>query len=248
MALAFLIGSAAVGCALKKPPAAPIASSEGELRAELAALRARTDDLERKVATLGKRVGSPRSTARSIEQRLAPIEDRLGLADQGRTADDAPRATGPPRAAPSAAPSAAPELDVDGLQRELSRDLPSDYRHGLMLVREGAYEQAIPALREFVRARNGLAYLAGAQYWIGQAYMQLGQFYQAILAFTEVQQRFARGDYAPAAGFASGVAFLQLGNASEARRAFEKVTVEYPGAPEAAKARARLTALADRQA
>lgn len=244
VALAILVGSVAAGCALKKPPSAAAASSEGDLRAELVAMRARTDELERKVAALGKRVGSSRTgTSRSLEQRLAPIEDRLGLTEQGRTVDDAQRATMLPRSVPSAAP----ELDVDGLQRELSRDLPGEYLHGLMLVRDGAYEQAIPALREFVRARNGSAYLAGAQYWIGQAHMQLGQFYQAILAFTEVQQRFARGDYAPAAGFASGVAFLQLGNASEARRAFEKVTVDYPGAPEAAKARARLTAL-DRKA
>jgi tol-pal system protein YbgF len=138
----------------------------------------------------------------------------------------------------------APELDVEGLQRELGRQLSSDYRRSLTLLHDGAYEQAITALREFRRTSTGSAYLAGAQYWLGQAHMQLGQCYQAILAFTEVRQRFAHSEYAPAAAYATGLAFLQLGNTSEARRAFEKVISDSPGSPEAARAQARLTALA----
>jgi tol-pal system protein YbgF len=239
--LLVLVSGAVAACAAKKPPPT-IAPPDAELRAALASLSARTDELERKVAALGKRVGTPRAAgaSRSLEQRLAAIEDRLDAGEQSRTAGEV-RSAPPPRPAPTAAP----ELDVDGLQRESARELPSAYQHGLTLVRDGAYDQAIQALREFARARNGSAYVAGAHYWIGQAHMQLGQFYQAILAFTEVQQRFAGSAYAPAAGLASGAAFLQLGNASEARRAFERVTLDYPDSPEAVKARARLAELAD---
>jgi tol-pal system protein YbgF len=239
--LMVLASSAVPACAVRKPPATPSAAVD----AELTALRGRTDELERKVAALAKRVGTPRGPAppRALEQRLTAIEDRLGEPDRSRARIGAKGGATSPRPAPSAT---VPELDVEGLQRESSRELPAEYRHGLTLIREGAYAQAIPALREFVRARNTSAYVGGAQYWIGQAHMQLGQYYQAILAFTEVQQRFARSDYAPAAGFASGLAFLQLGNASEARRAFENVSVAYPDSPEAAKARGRLGALADR--
>jgi tol-pal system protein YbgF len=149
-----------------------------------------------------------------------------------------------PRAAsPTPAPTALPELDVEGLRREGSRQLPSGYERGIALLRDGEYDEAIRAMRDFVRAKHDSPFVTGAHYWIGQAHMQLGQFYQAILAFTDIQQRAPQSEYAPAASLASGAAFLQLGNVTEARRAFERVVAENPGTPEAARATARLQTL-----
>ncbi len=62
-----------------------------------------------------------------------------------------------------------------------SRQLPGGYERGLAFVRDGAYEEAIQALRDFVRAKHGSPFVAGAYYWIGQSHAQLGQPYQAIL-------------------------------------------------------------------
>jgi len=234
--LAILVWSALPGCALRKPASA--VQRDADLRAELTALRTRTEELERKVAALGKRVGTPQTTtgARSLEQRLQAIEGRQASTRESRHANESGR--------PRPAPTVAPELDVEGLQRELGRELPAAYRRALTLLRDGASEQAIAALRELRRTTTDAAQLAGLQYWLGQAHMQLAQCYQAILAFTEVRQRFARTEYAPAAAYASGVAFLQLGNTSEARRAFEKVIAEHGGSPEAARAQSRLQSLA----
>jgi tol-pal system protein YbgF len=219
------------------------------LTAQVAALQAKVAELDGKVATLGKRVGSvpnPKVAQRNLEQRLNPIEERLGLIEQVREPDEhGPDPLPTPRALvePRPSPASGPELDLDGLRRESSRQLPSGYGRGLALLRDGDYEGAIQAMRDFMRAKHTSPFVAGANYWIGQSHLQLGQFYQAILAFTEVQQRFARSEYAPASGFASGSAFLQLGNVSEARRTFEKVAAEYPAAPEAAKATLRLRTL-----
>ena len=218
------------------------------LRERVAALEARVGQLEEKVGALGKRLGSAAGARRSVEQRLVPIEQRLGMIEQERDdAGDATRVPGASSAARTALPTPRPtpllELDADGLHRESARDLPAGYRRGLDALRAGAYEDAIRTLRDFVRAKHGSPFAIGAQYWIGEAYMQLGQFFQAILAFTDVQQRAPDGAYAGRAGLASGVAFLQLGNGSEARRAFEKVIADVPGTPEAAKARTRLADL-----
>ncbi len=207
-------------------------AEHSRLRQEVVALETKVRELEGRLATFGKRVGAARKTVREAEPTESPTLD----------------VTVTPRAAtPTPVPTRLPELDVDGLRRESSRQLPSGYRRGIDLVRSGEYEDAIRVLREFVRAEHGSPYVAGAHYWIGQAHVQLGQSYQAILAFTDVQQRAPRSALAPAAGLAAGVAFLELGNVTEARRAFERVVADYPSAPEAAKAGARLRDL-DRRA
>jgi hypothetical protein len=111
-----------------------------ELRAEVAALRTRMQELEGKVAALGKRVGA---------QRTKPLErgaERPGAVGpsphEERTAPPAP-------ATPS--PAALPDLDLDGLRREGARQLPASYQRGLELLRGGAYEQSIQSMRVFIR-------------------------------------------------------------------------------------------------
>lgn len=223
----------AAGCTLPARTAT-LEREQQRLRETVTTLETRVQELEGRLAKLGKRVdGSPKRLSREV---VDPIETRVPDAT-----------TTPPIATPTPAPRAAPELDVDGLRRESARQLPAAYRRGVDLVRAGQYEEALRVLRDFVRAEHASPSVAGAHYWIGQAHMQLGQFYQAILAFTDVQQRAPRSSLAPAAGLASGLAFLELGNVSEARRAFERVVAEYPNAPEAAKATARLREL-DRRA
>lgn len=224
---------AVAGCTLPARTAT-LEREQQRLRETVTTLEGRIQNLEDRLATLGKRVnGSTRKQTKDVGE---PVETRV------------PDATTTPRATtPTPAPKIAPELDLDGLRRESSRQVPAAYRRGIDLVRAGEYEDAIRVLRDFIRAEHGSPSVAGAHYWMGQAYMQLGQFYQAILAFTDVQQRAPRSSFAPAAGLASGIAFLELGNVSEARRAFDRVVAEHPKAPEAAKAATRVRAL-DRRA
>ncbi len=221
------------GCAASPSRIATLERRQGEMGTEVAALQKKVAELDGRLATLGKRLGAlqaPKAAQRDLEQRPEPRAER-------------PRETPSARVPVVVRSPAAPELDVDGLSRESSRQLPAGYQHGLELLRQGAYEQAIQAMRDFIRAKHTSPFVPGAQYWIGQAHLQLGQYYQAILAFTDMQQRFPRDDHAPAAAYGNGLSFLELGNASEARRAFERVIADYPGTPQAAKAEGRLREL-----
>jgi len=220
----------AAGCTVPARTAT-LERDQARMREELAALQAKVTELEGKVATVNKRVAAGpagKGTARSERE------------PERRTPESA---LSPQAPSTTPVPTALPELDIEGLQREASRQLPGGYEHGIALLRDREYEESIRVMRDFVRTKHGSPFVIGAHYWIGQAHMQLGQFYQAILAFTDVQQRAPRSEYAPAAGLASGAAFLQLGNVTEARRAFERVVAENPGTPEAARATARLQAL-----
>jgi tol-pal system protein YbgF len=248
MMLALLL--ALGGCAAYPARIATVERRQAELGTETAALQKKVADLDARLAALAKRLGAlqaSKTPQRDLDQRPSQIEGRLGVGEQEQPQEprrERPRET-PDGRLPVVvqSPVPAPELDVDGLNRESSRQLPGGYQRGLELLRQGAYDQAIQSLRDFMRARHTSPFVPGAQYWIGQAHMQLDQFYQAILAFTDVQQRFPRDDYAPPAAYAAGLAFLQLGNASEARRAFERVIADHPGTPQATKAEGRLREL-----
>ena len=110
-------------------------------RDDVQALQARVVELEGKVAALSKRVGSQKAAA-------SRVEDRLGSGEPGREQVETPMPSPSPRAAaPVPAPTAMPELDLDGLRREASRQLPGGYQRGLDLLRDGSYEAAIQAMR-----------------------------------------------------------------------------------------------------
>ncbi len=145
-----------------------------------------------------------------------------------------PTATpGPPR----------PEIAASDLAKEEAKDLPDDYKRGIALVRQGAYDKAIQSLRDFLRTNRDSPLVPNAQYWIGESYYMLADYYQAILNFNQVRQQHPKSDRAPAAVLKIGLAFQQMGNKSEAKLAFQKVLNDYPSSPEAAQAREKLQAL-----
>jgi tol-pal system protein YbgF len=187
----------------------------------------RLDDLDARVAALEGH--HPMSSP-------SPLDVTGGLSDGSSVSTPAP--------APAATPAAPrPELAASDLSREEAGDLPDDYRRGITLVRQGAYDKAIQALRDFLRTNRDSPLVPNAQYWIGESYYMLADYYQAILNFNQVRQQHPKSDRAPASVLKIGLAFQQMGNKSEARLAFQKVLNDYPSSPEAAQAREKLQAL-----
>src|SRR5688500_2774750 len=124
-----LVVMAAASCTVPARTAT-LEREQHRLRDDVATLEARIKELEGRLTTLGKRVGTE-TAARKAERDSDPRETRSPV--------DAP----PNRrsATPTAAPTVLP--DLDGLQRESSRQLPAGYRRGIDLLRAGSYEDAI---------------------------------------------------------------------------------------------------------
>lgn len=227
------------------------------LRTQLADTRAGIDTMQRDVAKVRGGVDEVRYSTRgtqSVTARLDDLEARVAALEGTRSApapastpaDSAFGAGTSPTTAP--VPTATPipprpEIAANDLSREEARDVPDDYRRGITLVRQGSYDKAIQALRDFLRTNRESPLAPNAQYWIGESYYMLADYYQAILNFNQVRQQHPKSDRAPAAVLKIGLAFQQMGNKSEARLAFQKVINDYPSSPEAAQARERLQAL-----
>jgi tol-pal system protein YbgF len=245
----------AAGCATQ----ADIQELEREnrrMRTQLADTRASFESMQRDVAKVRGGVDEVRYSSRgagSVTSRLDDLEARVATLEGRRTAltptDVSPTtATGELVATPVPVPTATPppakpEIAGNDLAREEARDVPDEYRRGLALVRQGSYDRAIQALRDFLRTNQSSPLAPNAQYWIGESYYMLADYYQAILNFNQVRQQHPKSERAPAAVLKIGLAFLQMGNKSEARLAFQKVLNDYPSSPEAAQAREKLQAL-----
>jgi len=224
------------------------------MRTQLADTRATLDSMQRDVAKVRGGVDEVRYSSRgtgTVASRLDDLEMRVATLEgrrPGTTTETTTTITEPgmptPVPIPTATPlPAKPEISANDLAREEAREAPDEYKRGLALVRQGAYDKAIQALREFLRTNRESPLAANAQYWVGECYFMLADYYQAILNFNQVRQQHPKSDRAPAAVLKIGLAFLQMGNKSEARLAFQKVLNDYPSSPEAAQARERLQAL-----
>ncbi len=228
------------------------------LRTQMADTRATMDTMQRDVAKVRGGVDEVRYSARgggTVGQRLDDLEQRVAALEghrpgpstspidvTGTTSSEG--ASGTPVPVPTATPGPPrPEIAASDLAKEEAKDLPDDYKRGIALVRQGAYDKAIQSLRDFLRTNRDSPLVPNAQYWIGESYYMLADYYQAILNFNQVRQQHPKSDRAPAAVLKIGLAFQQMGNKSEAKLAFQKVLNDYPSSPEAAQAREKLQAL-----
>lgn len=250
-----LLATTVAGCATQ----ADIQELEREqrrMRTQLADTRASFDSMQRDVAKVRGGVDEVRYSSRgagSVTQRLDDLETRVATLEGHRPAVPVVEVTGGTTTgeggsatpAPVPTPTATPgrEIAANDLSREEAKDVPDDYRRGLTLVRQGSYDRAIQALRDFLRTNQQSPLAPNAQYWIGESYYMLGDYYQAILNFNQVRQQHPKSERAPAAVLKIGLAFQQMGNKSEARLAFQKVLNDYPSSPEAGQAREKLQAL-----
>ncbi len=221
----------------------------------MADTRAGVDSMQRDVAKVRGGVDEVRYSSRgagSVTTRLDDLETRVAALEGNRPAPAASPIEGTiidssvtsPVPVPTTTPAPPrPEIAASDLSKEEAKEIPDDYRRGITLVRQGAYDKAIQSLRDFLRTNRESPLAPNAQYWIGESYYMLADYYQAILNFNQVRQQHPKSDRAPAAVLKIGLAFQQMGNKSEAKLAFQKVVNDYPSSPEAAQAREKLQAL-----
>ena len=215
------------------------------LRSQLADTRATLDAVQRDIGAVRGKVDEVRHAGRGESDiaKLDSLEARIAALEQRRPAEVVPEAAGAPSTSGQPAEAARAGPAASDLGREEAQQIPDEYRRGLSLVRQGAYDRAIQAFRDFLRANADSPSAPNAHYWIGESYYLLGDYSQAILKFNDVRQQYPKSDRAAPALLKIGLAFLQMGNKNEARLAFQKVLNDYPSSPEAAQAREKLQAL-----
>ena len=119
-------------------------------------------------------------------------------------------------------------------------DAASDYRAAVALVKAGKQDDAVAALRAFVRTYPRHDYADNAQYWLGEAFYAQKDYAHALTEFRAVIEVYPRGNKVPDALLKVGYCYLAMGQGEKARAVLEQVVTLYPKSEPALLAAKRL--------
>ena len=217
----------------RAPPAARGGTGRGgragralaDLLQQLESLQTELRDLRGKVEVQANEIERLKSRQRElladIDRRVSELE-RRGSAPA--TAGDA--AAAPPAAAPPGTPTA-PEQQ--------------DYAAAFNLLKQGTYDRASKAFKDFIAKYPQSPLRGNAQYWLGQTYYVTRNFRQARDEFNKVVKDNVEADKAADALLKVGYSSYELGDWAKARASLNQVTARYSGTPAAKSAGQRLT-------
>ena len=119
----------------------------------------------------------------------------------------------------------------------------AEYQAAFNLLKDGKYDEAATALREFV-AKNPQHELApNAMYWLGEAHYVRRDYPAALAAFESLLRDYPGTRKSPDALLKAGYCQFELKRFEPARALLTRVTEEYPDTQAAADARQRLERL-----
>lgn len=115
-----------------------------------------------------------------------------------------------------------------------------EYQAAFNLLKDGKYDEAAVALREFLARHRQHDLASNAMYWLGEAYYVRRDYPAALAAFEGVLKEYPGARKSPDALLKAGYCHYELQRYGPARSALTRLLQEYPDAPTAAEAKARL--------
>ena len=112
------------------------------------------------------------------------------------------------------------------------------------LLKEGRYDEAATALRDFHGRYPEHELAPNALYWLGEAHYVRRDYTSALAAFQGLLQQYPGTRKAPDALLKAGYCQLELKQTGAARTTLGRVVNEFPDSTAAAEARSRLERIA----
>lgn len=132
------------------------------------------------------------------------------------------------RIPPISARSAHRTLHTDHDDVATNDTAAADYRSAVELVKTGKHEQAVAALRAFLKSYPRHDYADNAQYWLGESFYARKDYQQALTEFRATIETYPRGNKVPDALLKVGYCYQALGQSDKARAVLEQVVNLYP--------------------
>ncbi|WP_206054897.1 tol-pal system protein YbgF [Nitrosococcus wardiae] len=114
------------------------------------------------------------------------------------------------------------------------------YQAALKLLKEGRYEEAIAAFRQFPQQYPESRYRPNAQYWLGEAYYMLQDFSAAAEALQALVEQYPESAKVPDAMLKQGLAYYELEQWEQAKAQLQEVMARYPASTVSRLAEERL--------
>lgn len=225
-----------------------------ELRAEVQALRGRTEeiqfrlereqkpqppllsrddflstieDLRKMQAGLGQSQATLNQNLVSLSNRLSSVEKTVSQQPPG-----VPKVTPPASTSPPAAGTPSTALTPE-----------EQYKAADLLRSSGNLGAAKEKYEEFLKLFPDSPLASNSQYWIGEIYYAQGEYDRSILAFERVLTGYSKSDKVPDAMFKQAKAFLALKDGNSAKILLRKVMSDFPNSNAAKLAAQQLKSL-----
>ncbi len=212
------------------------AQSKGE---RLDTLESRMDGVERQLANqaLVDMSRQLEALGAQVRQLRGDIDELQHSLDQARTQQRDQYVDLDTRLRAAEAALTAAQATVSGGSPE------AEYQAAFTLLKDGKYDEATVALKDFL-ARNPQHELApNAMYWLGEAHYVRRDFAEALAAFEGLLKDYPGNRKTPDALLKVGYCQAELKRPAAARTALTRVIDEFPDSQAAAEAKARLDRL-----
>ncbi|MGE0465854.1 MAG: tol-pal system protein YbgF [Steroidobacteraceae bacterium] len=135
----------------------------------------------------------------------------------------------------------AAETALNAAQATVPAESPEgEYQAAFNLLKDGKYDEAAVALREFLARHRQHELASNAMYWLGEAHYVRRDYPAALAAFDGVLKDYPGARKSPDALLKAGYCQYELQRYGPARTALTRLVQEYPDSPAAAEGKARL--------
>jgi tol-pal system protein YbgF len=116
----------------------------------------------------------------------------------------------------------------------------AEYQAAFNLLKDGKYDEAAAALREFLTRHREHELASNAMYWLGEAHYVRRDYPAALAAFDGVLKDYPGARKSPDALLKAGYCQYELQRYAPARATLSRLVQEFPDSPAAAEAKVRL--------
>lgn len=202
-----------------------------DLAADIDDLQSELREMRGDVETAQHQVEGTRERQREIyldlDRRLQALETgepggvAVGQPGVGPGLGEDPEGDMPPRGADDL------EEDVDTREAESDGDVREAYDEAFGLLRDGRYDQAESAFRDFLQNHSGSDLAANALYWLGEVHYVTRDFETARETFEQVLEDYPDSDKVPDSMLKIGFSLYEMEEWDEAREVLRSVRDQY---------------------
>ena len=206
-----------------------------QIQQELSSLRELMETQENQLEMIKQR---QRNLYQDMDRRLNDLEIKGGGA-ASRGSSTSPVAA-PGSSSPVAAPATASTKPSVAAPVSGDKNGKSAYSLAFNTLKEGRYQQAILAFREFQKNYPESVYGANAQYWLGEAYSVSRDYKTALSEFQKVISQYPESNKVQDTMLKIGFTYYEMQDWASAKSSLDTVISKYPGSTVSRKAKERL--------
>ena len=204
----------------------------GEIKGELDDIRHRLDSIQNQINQILLRGASvpappPKTNATTEIPPKQPVSPTPTLAQPGNA--PAKAVSGTPAPEKQVAITNPPQPTVTKPKNPVVPADKLEFERAFKLFKEGKYDRAIAAFKEFKNKYKYSKYVPDAIFYLAESYYNKGEYDKAIINYDYLVNSYQKSSKVPMATYKEGLSFIKMGDKIDGNYLLQKVIKQYPG-------------------